>query len=258
MTAPLVLGIDVGGTSVRAAAARDGALLERRDAASGPDLAETVVELAHALAEGRDIAGIGVGVPEYVDGGRVTSTEVIPWDDGIVAALERIAPVVIEADVRCAAAAEWAAFREPLLYVSWGTGLSSTLVLGDGTAWAGARGRALALGERRVDGVTLESFASGRGIERAHGSGATARELAVRDDAADLFRRAGELVAAAVRDAALLLDPARVVIGGGLGTADSPARRTLEELWDLSIPLTTAAHGADSGLVGAALVALRG
>lgn len=258
MTAPLALAIDIGGTSVRAAIVRDRAILERLEHASGPDLAETTVRLARSLANGREIAAIGVGVPEYVHGGRVTSAEVIPWNDSIEAELRAIAPVRVEADVRCGALAEWSAEPGSLLYVSWGTGISCTLVLPDGTAWEGARGRAIALGERVVEGGTLESVASGRGIEAASGSGATARELAARSDATALFERAGELVAAAVRDAALLLDPDRVVLGGGLGTADTAALRTVRERWSLDIPLTTAAHGADSGIVGAAIVALRG
>ncbi|MGX5682498.1 ROK family protein [Schumannella luteola] len=257
MSPGLALAIDVGGTSVRAALVRDGELLDRLEHPSGPDVCATIVQLARSLARGRDIAAIGVGVPEYVEAGRVTSTEVVAWDDSVVADLGEIAPVTVEADVRCGAIAEWAQSPGSLLYVSWGTGISSSLVLPDGSPWAGERGRAIALGERLIGGASLESLASGRGIETAFGSGASARELAGRDDAAPLFRRAGQLVADAVRDAALLLDPARVVIGGGLGTADTLARRTLEEQWDLGIPLSTAAHGADSGLVGAAIIALR-
>lgn len=261
-----VLAIDIGGTSVRAARVDDGAIVERVDAATASDLAQTVSALAHGLARGQRIEAVGVGVPEYVDGGVVTSGEVIAWSEEIVADLRTIAPVRVESDVRCGALAEWALTPgASLLYVSWGTGISSTLVLPDGRPWEGHRGRAIALGERRVRGTTLEGLASGRGVERRYeaetATARTTRELSrKRDDpiASSLLKDAGELLAAGVIDLALALDPAHVVVGGGLGAADTGAWRALRETWDraaLGIPLRRAHHGADAGLVGAALSA---
>lgn len=264
VSSPLALGIDIGGTSVRVALVRDGRILERADAATDAGLDETVVHLARGLAEGKGVARIGVGVPEYVHAGRVTSAEVIPWHDSIADSLRAIAPVTIESDVRCGALAEWSAGSGSVFYVSWGTGISSTLVLADGTVWEGAHGRAIAFGERLVAGSSLESIVSGRGIEDAYHSRSgvrlSARELTQRDDAHTLFRSAGVLVADALYDAVRLLDPHRVVLGGGVGSADTPAGRALAERWaelGLPVPVTTAVSGADAGLLGSALVALR-
>ncbi|KZE89653.1 ROK family protein [Microbacterium sp. TNHR37B] len=261
-----LLAIDIGGTSVRAARVDDDLIVERVEAPTTSELTETVPSLAHQLARGRQIAAIGVGVPEYVDAGVVTSGEVIAWSERIVAYLSVIAPVRIESDVRCGAVAEWSA--EPgssLLYVSWGTGISSTLVLPDGRAWEGHRGRAIALGERRVGEAPLEALASGRGVERRYeaetGAVVATRELAQRRDdpiASLLLTDAGELLAAAAIDLARTLDPARVVVGGGLGSADTTAWRALQAAWNrasLGIPLRRAHHGADAGLIGAALTA---
>lgn len=269
-----VLAIDIGGTSVRAARLDDGVIVERVDVPTTPELADTVPALAHRLASGRHIEVIGVGVPEYVDAGVVTSGEVIAWTDEIVRELSTIAPVRVESDVRCGAVAEWSAdpasslLYVSLLYVSWGTGISSTLVLPDGRPWEGHRGRAIALGERRVGEATLETLASGRAVEHRYlaetGEARTTRELAQRSDdpvAAALLRDAGELLAAATIDLALALDPARVVVGGGLGTADTAAWQALRASWAraaLGIPLRQAHHGADAGLIGAALVATAG
>jgi glucokinase len=269
-----VLAIDIGGTSVRAARLDDGVIVERVDVPTTPELADTVPALAHRLASGRHIEVIGVGVPEYVDAGVVTSGEVIAWTDEIVRELSTIAPVRVESDVRCGAVAEWSAdpasslLSISLLYVSWGTGISSTLVLPDGRPWEGHRGRAIALGERRVGEATLETLASGRAVEHRYlaetGEARTTRELAQRSDdplAAALLRDAGELLAAATIDLALALDPARVVVGGGLGTADTAAWQALRASWAraaLGIPLRQAHHGADAGLIGAALVATAG
>ena len=261
-----VLAIDIGGTSVRAARVKDGAIVERAEAATTTDLAGTVSALAHRLARGQRIEAIGVGVPEYVDAGVVTSDEVIAWSAAIEADLRTIAPVRVESDVRCGAYAEWAARPgSSLLYISWGTGISSTLVLPDGRPWEGHRGRAIALGERRVRGATLEGLASGRGIEIRYeaetGAARTTRELGgQRDDpiASALLTDAGELLAASAIDLALALDPAHVVVGGGLGTADTEAWRALQAAWDgaaVGIPIHQAHHGADAGLLGAAIVA---
>lgn len=268
MTGPIALGIDIGGTSVRAGLVADGHVVARAESATTDDLLATVVGLANDLAAGTTIVGIGIGVPEYVNRGRVTSTEVIPWTDAIVSELAAIAPVWVDSDVRCAAVAEWRhSPGESLLYLSWGTGLSTTLVLPDGRPWEGHSGRAIAFGERRVESATLESVASGRGIETHYlartGNQRTTRELAA--DAADelaqtLLRSAGRLTAEALLDATRLLDPARVVVGGGLGTADTEANRTLVAEWQSGgspAPLNTASHGPDSGLIGAALLALR-
>lgn len=268
MTHPIALGIDIGGTSVRAGLVADGRIVARAESATTDDLLATVVRLANQLTAGTTVDGIGIGVPEYVHQGRVTSTEVIPWTDAIVTELSAIAPVWVESDVRCAAVAEW--HRSPgesLLYLSWGTGLSTTLVLPDGRPWEGHSGRAIAFGERRVESGTLESVASGRGIETHYlartGAHRTTRDLAA--DAADdlaqtLLRSAGRLTATALMDATRLLDPARVVVGGGLGTADTEANRALVAEWQAGgspAPLHAASYGPESGLIGAALLALR-
>jgi predicted NBD/HSP70 family sugar kinase len=266
-----ILAFDIGGTSVRAARVERGVIVERIDAPTTTALTDTVLSLAHRIAGGAHVDAIGVGVPEYVDAGVVTSGEVIAWSDAIVTGLSAIAPVRVESDVRCGAMAEWSA--EPgssqlytsLLYVSWGTGISSTLVLPDGSPWEGHRGRAIALGERRVGGTTLEALASGRAVERRYlaetGTPRSTRELAQRPDdevAAAILRDAGELLASAMIDLTHALDPARVVVGGGFGTAHTAAWRTLHAAWDraaVGIPLQQAHYGADSGLRGAALAA---
>ncbi len=268
MTAPIALGIDIGGTSVRTGLVADGRIVARAESATTDDLLATVVRLANELAAGTTVDGIGIGVPEYVHQGRVTSAEVIPWSDAIVTELSTIAPVWVDSDVRCAAVAEWnLSPGESLLYLSWGTGLSTTLVLPDGQPWEGHSGRAIAFGERRVGSATLESVASGRGIETHYlartGTQRTTRELAAdtQDElAVTLLRSAGRLTAEALLDATRLLDPARVVVGGGLGTAHTEANRALVAEWQAGgspAPLHTASYGADSGLIGAALLALR-
>ena len=106
----------------------------------------------YAFAAGDRVCGLVVGVPEYVRDGRLTSAEVLAWSAQPIDLLTGDfpdLPVLVEADVRCAAYAEarigWPESSN-LLYVSWGTGLSSTLVV-DGRCVAGRRGPPIALGE---------------------------------------------------------------------------------------------------------------
>lgn len=209
-----VLALDVGGTSVRGAIADpDGRLHWDCQRPSGgspgaadPGLVQTIsvarTLLQRARAARITITAIGAGLPEYVQHGRLTSSEVLCWHRQPADLLEELAPqvpVLVESDVRCAALAEHAAVtggvRGPasgppgrpqrtaapaetrarrararsMYYVSWGTGLSGALVL-DGRCVTGHRGEAIALGELpsseagRRDAGNLEAFASGTGI----------------------------------------------------------------------------------------------
>ncbi|WP_344030544.1 ROK family protein [Leucobacter iarius] len=260
-----MLSVDVGGTKTLAAlVARDGRILAEREqttrTSAGDEIARALVfgcaisgvvaEAAHSGGGGGGRGGrseplaIVAGVPEYVDpAGRVTSDEVLRWDTdpnrvlvdlaagrGVAAERTRI-----ESDVRLGAHGEgrYGAGRglASFLYVSLGTGLSSTLVI-DGTPWSGARGQAIALGEKLLEsGENLESVASGTGVERRYAEATGARlrgpEIVRRSYAGDrvaavVLESAGVALADALADATELLDPHAIVIGGGLGAADTP------------------------------------
>ncbi|MFJ4689058.1 ROK family protein [Streptomyces sp. NPDC091377] len=287
--------LDVGGTKIAAGlVAADGTVLhrdERPTAVEGrlrdPGLAGTVAAARALLAEadrrGLTVVALGAGFPEYVAAdGTLTSREVLAWDiqpEKVLRAELPSARVTIGSDVRCGALGEarYGAGRglDDFLYVSLGTGLSSTLVLG-GTPVPGRRGEAIALGEFEVPasvdpgwGGTLEGYCSGRGIgdRRTALGGVTtagAREvtdLADRGDpaAARVLASAGAALGTVLAMAVRLLDPAAIVLGGGLGTAPGPMRSALESAYAErgaarpdAPPLVTAALGPAAGLIGAA------
>lgn len=254
-----VLSVDVGGTKTLAAlVARDGRILVEREQATRTSAGD---EIARALAFGCAISGaeaadgggggglsgplaIVAGVPEYVDPtGRVTSDEVLRWDTAPSRVLSDLAAgrgvaverTRIESDVRLGAHGEgrYGAGRglASFLYVSLGTGLSSTLVI-DGTPWTGSRGQAIALGEKLLEsGENLESVVSGTGVERRYaettgmrlrGPEIVRRSYAGESAAAAVLESAGVALADALADATELLDPHAIVVGGGLGAADTP------------------------------------
>jgi glucokinase len=262
---------------------------ERRVATEG-DGVEQAAALAHELAAaaraaGLEVAGVGAGFPEYVDpNGRLTSHEVLTWSAQpaeLLAAAVSGAPVRVESDVRCGALAEAAlgagAGLDTVLYVTLGTGLSSALVL-DGRPHAGHRGEAIALGELGA-GIpgwpgNLEDHCSGRGVceryealtgVRVGDARAVIALAAQGDDAAtDILESGGASLGNAIGDLVAVLDPAAVVLGGGLGTAPGPLREGLDTAYagrtgrrPSPPPLITARLGPRAGLVGAGLLAFR-
>jgi glucokinase len=273
---------DVGGTKVAAALFdEDGMVWRSTQATRGPATArDPGSRVLRALAE--ELAGqaagpvtaVGVGFCEYVDRGRLTSREVIAWDEQPADWLASVFPdaaVRVESDVRCGLLAELAngtAGEGSVLFVSWGTGLSSALAIG-GQVWSGARGRAIALGELAVLGAaSLEAYASGDGMAARYARltgavGTTARQIMEAADAGDetaalVADSAGASLADALAGLVHVLDPEVVVLGGGLGAAvDSRASRALRSRWaarHLDTELVPAALGADGPLIGAALV----
>jgi glucokinase len=261
----VALALDAGGTKLLAGlVTRGGTVVLREQVPTprdyrgcDPDL-RTLAALAGRVRDRAEaarfrVSAVGVGMPEYVDGGALTSAEVFAWTRQPAEVLAGFGvPVVVESDVRCAALAEAATRRDAgsLLYISWGTGLSSTFVV-DGRCLAGRRGEAIALGAWPVAAAVdatwpgnLESYASGRGI-------------ALRGDQAG----AAEAVAHAVAALVQVLDPDVVVLGGGVGTSGGPLPAGVRDAVPGLLarpcppPVEPARAGADAGLLGAARVA---
>lgn len=291
MSGTVTIGLDVGGTKVAGALlTRSNELLARTrrptlvDGRRDPGLVVTravAEELVRAADRaGLVVDGIGAGFPEYVDRrGRLRSREVLAWTSQPLASLADLAPVTVEADVRCAALGEGAVGVARGLpsyaFVIVGTGLSYALVE-DGQARSGARGEAIALGElevsRAVDAATtrsLERYASGEGIrERFCATGTPAR------DAAQVFELAaqGHALARAVVESAAgalgfglamlvsIIDPAALVLGGGVSAAGDEWRSLVERAYLERAcrrpgppPLRWATLGSDAGVIGAAI-----
>jgi glucokinase len=298
----LVVALDIGGTKIAGGlVSSDGtvraqvAVPTERDGGRDPGLLasyRTAAELlAHATQQGWPVCGLGIGVPEYVSAeGLLTSRLVLDWDVQPKQLFADLGPVTVDSDVRCGARAEAQVGagrgRSSMLYVTVGTGLSSTLVV-DGLPFAGARGEAIAFGELPVDRAaaphesgSLEDFASGQGITDRfrHLDDLPVGAAPVRG-AADVFALAdgGHRGAALVVDSAALalgaaiawmvdvLDPEVVVLGGGLGTSTGRWEGLVRAEYEQrsaarpgAAPLERALLGPSSGLVGAALAHRQG
>ncbi len=260
---PQAIGIDVGGTKIAAGLVDidTGHVARWLRAPTAPErggvaVLETCVRFARRL--GGDRLPVGIGLCELVDrDGRPTSADTVDWRDLDVGSAIGAPEVVIESDVRAAALAEArfgaGAGRSPFLFGIVGTGASVCLVV-DGVPHVGARGNALVLGAPPIEHVV-----SGPALARAAGRVRAEDVLADPECAEHLDEAAsalGDLLAVLVN----ALDPALVVLGGGVGSQDefcmrvgSACRAAIAYPSDPPLEVVPATLGPDAGIVGAAL-----
>lgn len=233
------------------------------------------------------VAAVALAVPGLVDdaAGVVALAPNLGWRElplRELAARRLGVPAVVWHDARAAALAEGtlgaARGERDWLLVTIGTGIGGALVCG-GKVLLGARGAAGELGHVGVipDGPLcacgrrgcLEALASGRNIAARYAElsgratvGAdqvVARAAAGDPAAAQVWDAAVDALARALAGSAALLDPALVVLGGGVASAgarllDPLAARLAEEVRFGPPPrLRTAALGERAGWIGAGL-----
>jgi glucokinase len=261
-----LVGIDAGGTKLAAGRVdvETGSVTDRTERPTdagrgGAAVLADIAALARAL--GTDAAAVGIGIPEMVDGdGQVRSAANWDWRAlDLATPFEGLPPARIVSDVHAAALAEarFGAGRSltSFLYVSVGTGISSSFVLG-GSPWPGHDGRAILLGAPLV-----EDHASGPAI--ADAAGKSTAEAAFADPSSDaVIEHAADALGLEVARAAHLLDPAAVVLGGGLGLNDryralvaAAIERYVDRTYANLPEVLPAELGENAGIVGAALSA---
>ncbi|MCU0260277.1 MAG: ROK family protein [Ilumatobacteraceae bacterium] len=269
----------------------------------GDAVLDAIVEVARAIGP-YDRLGVGVPGLVTFDGVLRAAPNLVGSDQLDVARLlaERLGHAVeVESDNTCATLAEWrlGAGRgvDDLVFVGLGTGIGGGLVLG-GRLQRGRNGFTGEYGHMVVDPAgprcpcgqrgCWERYASGAGLARLAREAAEGRRAqrvvvlaggdpeAVRGEHVDRAAREGDEDALAVIDEFArwvaiglvnltnALDPARIVVGGGLSHAADlhlgPVRRWFEQLLyaSASRPLpeiVVAETGELAGALGAALLA---
>jgi glucokinase len=294
-----VVAIDVGGTACKGALVDEtGRMLHMESRPTGvdrgvPAVVDTIADFAVSLAERAEgeVAAGGLVVPGLVDDerGMAVYAANLGWRDLPLASLvsERLGrPVALSHDVRTGGLAEGlvgaARGCTDFLFLPIGTGIAAAIVI-DGVPYAGANayggelghcpvvphGEQCACGQRGC----LETYASAASIPRrytaAGGVGATTAEevialAAVGDALAQrIWNEAIDALATGLAFYSQLLDPAIVVLGGGLGEAGPALFEPLatELAGRLSFrpppPLIPAALGSQAGCLGAAILAWR-
>ena len=256
----LVIGVDVGGTTIKAASL-DAAGLEygRSERPTprhlGPDVVvdaaiSAIVELQAQLPENARLSGVGVVVPGIVDAqeGIAVYAANLGWRELPVRQIVAKAvdlPVVLDHDVRAAGLAELelgaAQGLQEVLFVALGTGIAAAVIT-RGQISAGATGRAGELGhlpvfpegERCACGQRgcTETYASAAALSRRYSvatglSDVSAKEVISRAAAGDsvangVCKDAVTALGRALVNYTLLMDPELILIGGGLAAAGAP------------------------------------
>jgi glucokinase len=287
----VALAIDVGGTKIRAALInRDGHIVGVANAPTeasrgGAHVVDAMRTLARAICD-REIAGVGISAAGVIDprtGAVVDATDAIPGWRGVALADAFKHAFAVDAfadnDVKCALRGEaWCGAAKPydtgtVVMLTLGTGLGGAL-MHDGALLDGKHHLAGHIGRMRMwdtpspNTVSVESRVSGTGLvniyrrlapdqHEEHVSGETVMRAAAAGDkksrqALDLWL---DQLAVQLTNLYWLLDPAAIIIGGGV--IDS------RELWWPSLQerlsaggsklcVLPAALGNDAGVVGAA------
>lgn len=158
----LTIGVDIGGTSLRASVVDAFGAIHATRRVPTPDthdeLNTAVVQTIHALADDYSTAAVGLAVAGFVSADRrvVRFAPHLPWRQVAVAdeLADRLGlPVVLEHDANAAAFAEQrfgaATDARVMALVAIGTGIGGALVI-DGKVFRGAYGVAPELGHLRL------------------------------------------------------------------------------------------------------------
>ena len=261
----LVIGVDVGGTTIKAAILDSDGLEYRRSEQPtprhlGPDAViattiEAIVELRAELPEGARLRAVGLVVPGIVDAeqGIAVYSANIGWQQlplrQIVAEAVGL-PVILDHDVRAAGLAELelGAGRglQEVLFVALGTGIAAAVIT-RGQVSAGATGRAGELGHLPVfpegewcacgqRGCT-ETYASAAALSRRYSAASGISDVPAKDVisraaagdrlADEIFQDAITALGRALVNYILLMDPELILIGGGMAASRAAVLRPL-------------------------------
>jgi glucokinase len=282
----LAAGIDVGGTKCLGVLIDDDGRVVRQLKVGTPQEPVALIEAIAAVArELGDAASLGVGLPGLVTtAGVVRSSPNLPMIKELDARAELEATlghaVVVGNDASCAALAEWrlGAGRgvDELVLVTLGTGIGGGLVQG-GRLQVGANGFAGEIGHMTVQrhGIACpcgrrgcwERYASGSGLATLsggrRGEELVSAALAGDVDALAVIEEFADWVAIGLVNLTNLLDPARIVLGGGLAEAAAVIAEPIQRRFAARLyapehrphpGLVFASLGEEAGAIGAALL----
>jgi predicted NBD/HSP70 family sugar kinase len=291
-----VVGIDLGGTKIRAGIASvAGEVLQEttEPTREGREIVAQLTEIVAglAVAVGAPRASVvataigGAGVPD-ADAGQFDLAPNLGDLEGfdVVAELERRLghPVVIDNDVNIAALGELhngvGTEVDTFAFVSVGTGIGVGLVL-DRRVWQGVRGGAGEIGYLPIGADPLDPHNHRRGpleevvrgeaivqrYQRASGSaGSTAVDVFDRAAAGDPDARASldeeaRWLAYAIVSVDAVVNPGLFVLGGGIGSREellAPVLRWLGELGRPGIEVRVSRLGSNAPILGAVRLAI--
>jgi glucokinase len=278
------IGIDIGGTRLRAARVRNGAIEARATTESSRDPQEVLASCLKLIAQvmADDVAAVGIGVPGQVVGAtrRVLSggyVDLSGFDFATEIEAAARLPVTIENDATMALLGEatHGAGRglQNVVMLTIGTGIGGAILEGGkvlrGRGSAGqlghvcidTNGRACVCG--RIGCVETVSSGTAFGMHLAEAglpANTRAEEVLASDDpkARTVIDAWASPLRAAIDTLIATCNPDCVIIGGGAGPAALAALATLPDRtsW-FAAPVRGAELGDDAGVIGAASVTVQ-
>ena len=229
------IGIDLGGTKIKAGIEANGAIihqkkvfLKEKDCFSST--IEQVFNLIAPLTK-HDVRGIGIGVPSVVDVERgivYNVTNIPSWkkvDLKGILEKEFDMPVYVNNDVNCFSLGEHKFGRakgfDSMVGMSIGTGLGSGIIIKN-KLYIGNNCGAGEIGLLPYRDANIEYYCSGNFFESFHGTTALAAyKAALADDAGALkqWEEFGYHFGSAVQVVLYAYDPQAIVIGGSVAKA---------------------------------------
>jgi len=290
----MIIGIDLGGTKIRAALATDkGKIItdvnipteaQKGKAAVIGNLKKAIHNLIHGNREKLCCIGVGVPGPILYEKGIVIEPPNLPgWKRvNLKKILEKEfkVPVFIDNDANCAALAEarFGAGRKArhFIYMTISTGIGGGIII-DKKLYRGAIGAAGEFGHMIIDsrGYTcgcgnvgcLEALSSGTAIKKRSGMDAIAVELAARQGdkkAIRVIEQTAHYLAIGIANLVNIFNPELVILGGGVSKMRelllTPIRKEFKRyaltLPAKSVKITRAKLGTEAGVLGAAALCL--
>ena len=245
MSGPAVVGVDLGGTNVRAGLVADGRIQDVRSVpVRGQGSEQDVLEDLFRAVDGvmrDDVAGIGAGVPSVIDlktgtvydVQNIRSWKKVPLKARLEERYRR--PAYVNNDANAFAAGEKIFGKigpyESAVGLIVGTGLGAGIIA-NGRLYSGVNCGAGEFGMLPYLDRNFEAYASGQFFERVHGT--SGRELAARAERGDgpalaIFAEFGRHVGEAVKAICYAVDPEIIVLGGSVSRS---YRFFRDAVWD--------------------------
>jgi glucokinase len=284
--------VDLGGTNIRVAYATDPSRLERRVSLPTPttnarDIETAIVDAVSECARGERVDAIGIAAPGPLDHVRgivheapnLSGFKEVPLAEDVGGRLG--SPTFLDRDTVVAAFGEgtFGAARgiADWIYITISTGIGGAIV-SEGRILRGVTGTAGEIGHFPIDPRgprcgcgnigCVEALASGVNIAKHYGAESAADVFAAWRSgdakAQEIIERARVGLGAMAIGVVNLLNPRRIVVGGGITTGEPEfvfdAMRDAVREHAFAVPasvveIVPAALGDDVGLVGSALMA---
>ena len=288
-----IFGVDLGGTTVKLGLFSDDVLLEKfeiptRTEKQGrfiiPDMGSAILNCMerHGLTHSQ-LRGIGIGVPGPVDAdGVVNCCTNLNW--GVFNLHEALSavtglPVIGGNDANCAALGEYYCYggEGSAIFVTLGTGVGGGIIV-DGKLLGGAHGSAGEIGHITVPAKEkwsctcgkagcIEAYASATGISHMAKT-RMGRDLSCKEvfdlaqggnpEAVAVLEEVFDLLGEAIASACCVIDPDRVILGGGVSKAGEYLRKGVETYFNIhkfhachGTEICLSRLGNDAGMYGA-------